>query len=135
MNGKELAKVLRRLAETIERSSQTQVEDLVTGEALLVISSEAAHGANQDRQERSKKLRPKSVKDVVGLAFRLKQLRSRDDGMLFLANAHLTKNDLEELARHLDLPILREDDVERLKQKIVEASIGARLNSQAITGR
>jgi hypothetical protein len=34
----------------------------------------------------------------------------------------------------MDLPVLRGDDAERLRQKIVEASIGARLNSQAIRG-
>jgi hypothetical protein len=46
----------------------------------------------------------------------------------------LTKTELEQIARRLSLPILKQDKAERLRDKILEATIGSRLNSQAIRG-
>lgn len=57
---------------------------------------------------------------------------SREEGNSILEAASLTKMDLEQIARHLNLPLLKQDNTERLRDKILEATIGSRLNSEAI---
>ena len=46
----------------------------------------------------------------------------------------LNRDALESMARYLNLPVQRDDTVERLRAKIVENLIGARLRSDAIQG-
>jgi predicted house-cleaning noncanonical NTP pyrophosphatase (MazG superfamily) len=125
-----ITKLLHRLAEMVEHSSMEELEALLEGRASLVVSTRRVERGDGE----PKKRRPRSGKDLAKLGVQIRQLESRDAGSNLLLRAHLTKKELEELARLMDLPVLREDDSERLRQKIVEASIGARLNSQAIRG-
>jgi hypothetical protein len=125
-----IAKLLHRLAQMVEHSSMEELEALLEGRASLVVSTRRVERGDGELKKR----RPRSGKDLAKLGVQIRQLESRDAGLNLLLRAHLTKKELEELARLMDLPVLREDDSERLRQKIVEASIGARLNSQAIRG-
>jgi hypothetical protein len=132
-----IAKLLHRVAETLERSSSTDLEALLAGGAALVISSANSAPARREgkRKAGAKKHGQPSNKDLAELAMQVRQLGSREDGTNLLKRAELSKKELEALARLMDLPVLRDDDAERLRQKIVEESIGARLNSQAIRGQ
>jgi hypothetical protein len=135
MDQKVISKLLHRLAQTVEFCSKSDFEALLTGRAALVISTDSASARRGAGHEvASKKRRQRSGKDLAGMGVRLRRLESREEGSRLLTNAQLTRDELEELARLMDLPVLREDDAQRLKDKIVEASIGARLNSQAIRG-
>lgn len=64
----------------------------------------------------------------------LKGLGSRDDGDAFLRQNAMTRENLEKLARLMQLPMQREDNNDRLRMKIVESAIGSRLRSDAIQG-
>jgi hypothetical protein len=133
---KTLATLLRNLAERIERSSAADMEAFLQGEVERLfpeIGIQRHHSDNYRRGVPKKRARP-AQKDLSKLAEQLQQLESRNDGLSLLYNSELTRKDLEQLARVMDLPVLREDDAERLRHKIVEASIGSRLNSQAIRG-
>ena len=131
-----IAKLFHRFAETLERSSATDLEALIAGHADLVISSSPSTATRPYGKLHNRLKRPsqQSTKDLVGLVEELRQLESRADGVNLLKKVQLSKKELEELARLMDLPVLREDDAERLRQKVVEESIGSRLNSQAIRG-
>jgi hypothetical protein len=130
-----IAKLLRRLSETLERASPGDVEELLSGQAALVISKANRGSRNSGKGDSSRERREQpNMKRLGGIVVELRRLESRDEGSGLLARAQLTKKELEDLARLMDLPVSREDDAERLKQKIVEESIGARLNSQAIRG-
>jgi hypothetical protein len=130
-----IAKLLRRLSETLERASPGDIEELLSGQAALVISKANLSGRNSGKRESGGQRREqRSKKQLGGIVVELRQLESREEGSRLLGRAQLTKKELEELARLMDLPVSREDDAERLRQKIVEESIGARLNSQAIRG-
>ncbi|MCP4485933.1 MAG: hypothetical protein GY820_01190 [Gammaproteobacteria bacterium] len=68
----------------------------------------------------------------------LKELQSfntREDGALFLTRELLNKKELEQIAKSLDILVLRQDKVEQIKDKIIEATIGAVLRSNAIQGK
>jgi len=136
MSQKEIiARLLRRLSETLERASPSDVEELLSGQATLVIAKANLGSRNSGKRESGGQRREqRSIKQLGGIVVELRQLESRNEGSRLLDRAQLTKKELEDLARLMDLPVSREDDADHLKQKIVEESIGARLNSQAIRG-
>jgi hypothetical protein len=124
-----LANLLRRLAETVERSTPTELAALLEGDAEIALNrvkprrgSQRAHSNGTSGPDR----------DLAAIVSELRELTSRVGGLNLLDRSDLSKKDLEDLARLMDLPVLREDSSERLRQRIVEQSIGARLNSQAI---
>lgn len=86
-----------------------------------VISEFASSSLNEDK-----------LKFVVAS---LQELNSREEGRDFIAEHLLNRKGLEALARLLSVPVMKSDNVERIKEKIIEASIGARLNSNAIQGK
>ncbi|WP_165676760.1 hypothetical protein [Metapseudomonas otitidis] len=59
---------------------------------------------------------------------------SREVALDFLNQKYKSKRPLELIARKLDLPILKQDKADDLRGKIVEATTGARLRSEAIKG-
>jgi hypothetical protein len=136
MNQKEIVVgLLRCLSQTLERASASDIDKLLCGEAKLVITK--AGPVVRDSEKRDvgfRRREDRSSKNLNGMMLQLRQLESRDEGSDLLSRARLTKKELEELAHLMDLPVSREDDAERLRQKIVQESIGARLNSQAIRG-
>jgi hypothetical protein len=126
MEQKEIARLLRLLADLIERSSPGDVDALLGGRAILHIEGSERRGHGPAKRPAPAH---RDMKEIVNL---LQTLESRDEGLALLRD--LTKKELEIAARIMDLPVIRDDDSERLMQKLVESSIGARLNSRAIRG-
>jgi hypothetical protein len=62
----------------------------------------------------------------------MQRAQTREEGGHILEAASMTRAELEKVARHLNLPILTQDKIERLREKILEATVGSRLNSAAI---
>nr|VFK37093.1 MAG: hypothetical protein BECKSD772F_GA0070984_101019 [Candidatus Kentron sp. SD]VFK41170.1 MAG: hypothetical protein BECKSD772E_GA0070983_101017 [Candidatus Kentron sp. SD]VFK78281.1 MAG: hypothetical protein BECKSD772D_GA0070982_101112 [Candidatus Kentron sp. SD] len=57
-----------------------------------------------------------------------------EQGRFFLEQYASNKDALTRLVRYLDLPLHRQETKERLKEKIIDATIGYRLRSRAIRG-
>jgi hypothetical protein len=135
---KALAKMLHLLAECIDRSSASDLEALLAGQMSLSVLNEQLEEIRRPSQGRRNPTAVKQVsptkKQLLAIASQLSDLGSREEGLHLLQSLELNKRDLEQLARTMDLPVPREDDIGRLRDKIVEASIGSRLNSQAIRG-
>lgn len=73
--------------------------------------------------------------DLAGLASTLAEASDRAGAELILEDAALRRDQLQELARTLDIPSTNRDNVARLRDKIIEATVGYRLRSSAIRGR
>ncbi len=76
-----------------------------------------------------------SIKEI---AQRLHELNSREEGLLII-NQYLTgkkavKKDLQKLAEYLKISQSQKYNISELQEKIIEATIGCRLRSQAIRG-
>ena len=130
-NTKQVGRLLRALASRVEASSLDEVTALLQGQGALLKSKR--HNASQhDRLplEPASQLPP----DLPQLAETLNSLRSREEGHSLLSSASLTRKELEGLGRLLGTPIIKSDNMERLTEKIIEASIGSRLSSEAIRG-
>lgn len=65
----------------------------------------------------------------------LNECKSREEGHLVISDALKNKSELEQFARHLDVLVLKQDKVGQIKDKIIEATVGATLRSNAIQGK
>jgi len=74
------------------------------------------------------------TQDFSTLITSLKSVGTRDAAHKLIEDAALTRSKLTQLARLLDLPARGNDNAARIKEKIVEATIGFRLTSRAIRG-
>jgi hypothetical protein len=131
MNKKKvLARLLRSLAQCIESSSAEEIDDLLAGQRRLEIESA---GPGRTQMQKPKNL-VSSARDWTAIADQLKGLPSREEGQSLIQGLSLKRKELESLARAMNLPVSKDDSIERLRQKIIESSIGSRLASQAIRG-
>ena len=65
---------------------------------------------------------------------KLNQLKTREEGLTFLISKCSSKNDFETIAKKMDIPFQKKDTIDKLKDKIIESSIGYKIRSQAIQG-
>lgn len=72
--------------------------------------------------------------DVEEAIRRLSVLASRQEAQVLLDSMYESRKQLEIVARRLDIPIAKQDKVDALRDKIIEATVGARMRSQAIQG-
>ena len=72
--------------------------------------------------------------DYQAIIDMLGQTENVKSGTDILQGYKLKKVGLEKIARLIDAPVQRQDTVSRLEEKIIEALIGSRLNSNAIIG-
>ncbi|CAD1786173.1 hypothetical protein GGR60_001826 [Xanthomonas arboricola] len=59
---------------------------------------------------------------------------SRKEAQDFLIENFPNKKNLEAIARKIDIPIIKQDKIDDLRDKIVEATVGAKIRSNAIQG-
>ncbi|WP_370789678.1 hypothetical protein [Bacteroides nordii] len=62
----------------------------------------------------------------------LNGINSREEGESFLISKKMSRSELESIARRMDIPLSKKDNIAKIMQKIIESTIGFRLNSQAI---
>lgn len=65
---------------------------------------------------------------------KLSALPSREEAQQFFISNYPAKKVLEVIAKELDISISKQDRIENIREKIIEATVGARLRSQAIRG-
>lgn len=123
------ATLLRLLADCIENARPADLEELLAGNGRLQIRTdkrqEPLYSSSSDASP---------VVEWSSIANQLRTLPSREEGKKLLSEVASSKAQLERLARAMDLPIAKYESVEQLRDKIIEASIGARLVSRAIRG-
>ncbi|HEY1052598.1 MAG TPA: hypothetical protein VGE39_22665 [Prosthecobacter sp.] len=121
----ELACILRQLADYVDRHPDEDLAPIFERAAALTKPEVA-------RQ----KIKPEKKRflsgDAAELAKKLQTLPSREEGISILCDEAPNRQALEMLARLLNLPVQKDDSVEKLRTKIVENTIGSRLRSEAI---
>lgn len=120
------ASALRRIAAAVERMSDEEL--LRLNEPGTEIEIKVLRRRVKD--ERATEAQP----DLPDIVAKLTASASRADASSFLDKGFETKKALEQIARHLDVAVLKQDKAETLRDKIIEATVGARLRSEAIQG-
>jgi hypothetical protein len=120
-----LPALLKHLAKAAERLTDDEIAAVVAGRRCLILTTEDAASSHlveaADEQL-----------DFNGLIASLKAAGSRDMAQKLIADADLKRSQLVQLAKTLDLPVQKSDNVARLQEKIIETTIGFRLTSNAI---
>lgn len=123
----QFAIALRRLADAVGRLSEDDISKL----------------ADESYSIEIRLIRKRNKEDVitstqeVDLAYVVEKLTgfpSREDAQQFLYTNFSTRKSVESIARKLDIPISKQDKVDTLRDKVIEATVGARVRSQAIQG-
>lgn len=65
----------------------------------------------------------------------LSTITNREDGMEFLNSHFKTKSEMERFARAIDVAVMKSDKLDRIRDNIIESTIGARLRSEAIQNK
>jgi hypothetical protein len=125
----ELATILRMLADYVERYPDPELTPIFEQATSLMRMAESKR---KTRIFSSVRFGSEELNEVVA---ELRDLPSREDGVALLLAWAPSRRELEVLARFLQLPVQRDDTVERLRAKIVESTIGSRLRSDAIQGK
>jgi hypothetical protein len=125
----ELASILRRLADYVDRYPDPELAPIFEQATRLMQMA-----GSQEKSDLHASLKSGSD-DMGGITTKLRALPSREAGEDFLRGVAPNRRALEALARFLQLPVQRDDTVERLRAKIVESTIGSRLRSDAIQGK
>ncbi|THD45884.1 MAG: hypothetical protein E7774_07155 [Bradyrhizobium sp.] len=122
----ELANILRRLADYVDNHPDEDLAPIFRQAATLMRSSD------QQKKPPPSKMSPVDVRAIAG---ELQTLQSRDAGETLLREKVPSRSLLEAIARFLQLPVQRDDAMDKLRTKIVENTIGSRLRSNAIQGK
>ena len=119
--------VFRRLTEALDALSEDELKKLSDPQYAVEIKTV------RRRSRDDPSLLPPDAYAEDAIA-EITSLPSRQDAQALLDSKFSSKKALEIIARKLDIPIIRQDKVEDLRDKIVEATVGARIRSQAIQG-
>ncbi len=127
--------VFDALTACLARSSKAQYEALIRGRAHLKIEMDLEDAPTQRTKGKPKlEKKPLNEADMNEISRQLASALNVDAGLDVLLSMELNRRDLETLSRWFELPARKEDSVERLRERIVGATVGARLNSKAIRG-
>ena len=122
------AEVLRKISSFLRTLTDDQVDDLITGQVKLTLTENPRRKPYSSRTSDAKP-------DINRLRQDLESKATREEGIALLDDLALTRESLRSIASALDLPTPRTDTVARLKDRIVDATIGYRLRSDAIRSR
>lgn len=122
--------VLRLMTKLMSTMTAEELEALASGNARLTIIHKSGI-----KSPISSDINTSPAVDLEQLKSQLSVAETTDAGFSILNEAKLTRIELGKVARSLDLPVLKQDSVRRLEEKIIEALIGSRLNSRAVRGR
>lgn len=125
MAAREIAGLLRAIADMLERSDPEQ---------LKIMTDLLSKQQRSSRKSVAKQSKGSARPDLTNVVARLLAANSREEGHGILEELELTRRELSQIGREADVHIVREDNVEMIEQKIVEALIGSRLSSSAIRG-
>lgn len=123
-----VVKSLKEISNKLNEVSDKEISKWLSGELSLQIKF-------VPRENKNKKESPEKKRDELEkILNNLQNLKTREEGSLFLESTFPNKTALENFARFIDVPVVRKDKVSQLREKIVEATIGAIIRSKAIQG-
>lgn len=129
-NQTRFAALLNDVARQLGRMDSVRFEKLLSGELKLEV-----HVAEDSKTRRPGKKSQIPDEKLAGLREALRKTETRGQAREMIDSALRTKNDLYQLARLLDIPILKNATSEHMKDRLVEATVGFRIRSAAVQGK
>lgn len=127
-DSKTIKQILEALANQVSMLSESDIEKIEKGTHEISLSLIKRRTSQAETTELSET-------QLNELLSRLHKCASREEGHALISETLKNKRELERFARHLDVLILKQDKVDQIKDKIIEATVGAILRSNAIQGK
>lgn len=127
MSTPEIANLLRAIAAVIERNDSADIlrlTSMIQGEPQQVRRSRPTSKGKLESQTK-----------ISDLASKISAAGDRTQARYIIEREDLTKKDLLLLSSANNVHVTKEDKIETIESKIVEALVGSRLNSKAIRGQ
>jgi hypothetical protein len=131
MRAEKLARFLRALASAVERLDESQLDEFIADLGRGRDDNPVFASRKGAAKNRHSKVDPVQLE---GILQKLIESSTRDEGAKLLDEFDLTRKELEKLARFRDIHVSKDDNVAKIKEKLVEVVIGSRLSSRAIRG-
>lgn len=122
---------LSSLISLIDELSESDLAKLESGE--FEISLKLVKKSNQ-KSEVASKQEPVLI-DYDLLIKELDCVKSREAGLEVIEKHLKLKNDLISFAKYIDVAFLKSEKVSKIRETIVDATVGAKLRSSAIQGK
>jgi hypothetical protein len=124
-------KLLREFEKNVKGLKDEQFEEFVKGNFRIQITP-LKDTITKPKKKIKKGVSENQLQEVINL---LNNTDERKAGLKILNEKCSNKFYLESLMKSLDIPFLQRDNIEKLQEKIIEATIGYRLRSKAIQGK
>lgn len=129
--------ILEKLLSEVGKLSPEDIEKIENGELSLAIKLTKVNEQEYKKSESKKEIKDNfdSKEEEKSILINLKNCKTREDGLEVLKESLSNKKELEIFARYLDVSISKRDKVDQIRDKIIEATVGAILRSNAIQGK
>tara|TARA_R100000353_G_scaffold169257_2_gene132247 strand:+ start:1344 stop:1730 length:387 start_codon:yes stop_codon:yes gene_type:complete len=119
-------RLLGELVVEIESLSESDLEKIEAGDYSISLKITKKKNTKEDVEL--------TEEQISNLLSELKSCADRESGIKLLIEQLKNKKQLEAFARGVDIYFMRQDKVDKIRERIVEGIIGASLRSSAIQG-
>lgn len=123
-----LVKFIDEIAKGLDSLSDSDLEKLDSGSFSLEFKV-------TKKKEYARDIDSISKDDAEALLEKLKECPDRESGYELLKSSLKTKKDLEKFAKMIDIYVMKQDKIEKIRDKIIEGVIGASIRSTVIQGK
>ncbi|MBX8835998.1 hypothetical protein [Enterobacter sp. Y17] len=126
---KTLTMLFRELQDAVLELNEGELEKIISGEYQFVLK------VVKKRVGTSAKISSVDDFSYGELLNLLNQCESREQGNELLSRELKTKSEFEKFARHVEVAVMKSDKVEKIRDNIIESTVGAKLRSDAIQNK
>ncbi|WP_394648770.1 hypothetical protein [uncultured Sphingomonas sp.] len=123
---------MRQFIDAIEKYGEARVAALLDDAGAQSSQEKIKERQNLLKTRAARQKTPLRQALIDSIHHSLATASSREEGLKRLRNEGLTRRELENLARKFDVPVRKDQKINDLEELIINVTIGARLNSEAI---
>ena len=124
-----LTVLFRELQDAVLELNEGELEKIISGEYQFVLK------VVKKRIGTSAKISPVDDFSYSELLNLLNQCESREQGNELLSRELKTKSEFEKFSRHVEVAVMKSDKLEKIRDNIIESTVGAKLRSDAIQNK
>jgi len=130
-NKKAISNLLLSVNKLVSRLTNEELEVLESGKFELSLNIPKGKSSKSGKSSVAvlNETLLNSINEQLDLA------KSREEGIVIIETSLKNKNELEVFAKYIDVAVMKSDRVDKIRNNIVDATVGARLRSGAIQGK
>jgi hypothetical protein len=126
-----ISNVLNAILDSINNLSDDELDKISLGNFQIELKF-----GKEKQKKNEEKQSPNLDQNTFDLVIeKLNEATSREEGIMILESHISLKPQLESFAKKIDVAVMKSDKVDKIKNSIVDATVGARLRSNAIQGK